>query len=325
MFSPHHDDHHKGNDLTVDLDHHSHDSLVSATEVPQPLMHQQPLSLQHVTPPDPFDDDGGVHVLQHPDVTVNPSDLQHNHANPSDIQPPHPPDMHLDEHDGSIGQSQSKKQRRRYDNNFKAEVLEHLKMPGAKLPQIAKNYGIPENTLREWTKVSVVQSIEEARSKHGGGLKANMFDPMHRLTESLMVFFDRNDRQPPHLKQPVTTKLVVAKGLEARNNLLELNEIQPFLDPKEKKALESFTGSDSWAKKFAKRHDLKMTGARVKELGDDDVRNFSAQLRQISSRVKQAGPGYEEAASLMRQAAEKLVAARIVAARRMGQPVPDLA
>ena len=51
----------------------------------------------------------------------------------------------------------------------------------------------------------------------------------------------------------------------------------------------------------------------------------SAQLRQISSRVKQAGPGYEEAASLMRQAAEKLVAARIVAARRMGQPVPDLA
>lgn len=50
----------------------------------------------------------------------------------------------------------------------------------------------------------------------------------------------------------------------------------------------------------------------------------SAQLRQISSRVKQAGPGYEEAASLMRQAAEKLVAARIVAARRMGQPAPDL-
>ena len=101
-----------------------------------------------------------------------------------------------------------------------------------------------------------------------------MFDPMHRLTESLLVFFDRNERQPPHLKQPVTTKLVVAKGMEARNNLLELNEIQPFLEPKEKRALQIFSGSDSWAKKFARRHDLKMTGTRVKDLGDDDVRNF---------------------------------------------------
>lgn len=270
MFSPHHDDEHKGPDLTIDLDHQA---LVSSSGVPQPLMHQQPLSLQHVPQPDPFDDDAGVHVLQHQQEV--PTDIQHVQANPSDIQPPHPPDMHLDDQDSdSLLQHQSKKQRRRYDNNFKAEVLEHLKMPGAKLPHIAKNFGIPENTLREWTKVSVVQSIEAARSKHGGGLKANMFDPMHRLTESLMVFFDRNDRQPPHLKQPVTTKLVVAKGLEARNNLLELNEIQPFLDPKEKKALESFAGSDSWAKKFAKRHDLKMTGARVKELGDEDVRKF---------------------------------------------------
>ena len=212
----------------------------------------------------------------------------------------------------------AKKQRRRYDNNFKAEVLEHLKVPGTRLPAVAKQYGIPENTLREWTKVSVVQSIEAARQKHGGTLKANMYDPMNRLTEALMVFFDRNERQPQHQKQPVTTKLVVAKGLEAKNNLLELHEIQPFLDPKEKKALEAFTGSDSWAKKFAKRHDLKMTGARVKELGDEDVRTYSVQLRQMASRVKQAGPAYEEVSTMLRQAAEKLVAARIVVSRRSG-------
>jgi hypothetical protein len=239
---------------------------------------------------------------------VVPQPMHHNGVVQPSLGPGEPP-----------GSPANKKQRRRYDNNFKAEVLEHLKIPGTKLPAVAKQYGIPENTLREWTKVSVVQSIEAARNKHGGTLKANMYDPMHRLTESLMVFFDRNERQPQHLKQPVTTKLVVAKGLEARNNLLELHEIQPFLDPKEKKSLEAFTGSDSWAKKFAKRHDLKMTGARVKELADDDVRNYSVQLRQMASRVKQAGPGYEEVAGLLRQAAEKLVAARIVAARRAGQ------
>jgi hypothetical protein len=113
--------------------------------------------------------------------------------------------------------------------------------------------------------VSVVQSIENARHNHGGTLKANMHaNPMHRLAESLMACFAANEKQPPGIRQPTTTKLIVAKGLEARKKLLELHEIQPFLDPKEKKALENFTGSDSWAKKFAKRHNLKMSGARVR-------------------------------------------------------------
>jgi hypothetical protein len=219
--------------------------------------------------------------------------------------------------DTNMAESPSKrKQRRRYDNDLKAQLLEELSVRGTKLPAVAKKYGIPENTLRDWTKVSVVQSIEIARQKHGGTLKANMYDPLQRLTESLFVFFERNDQSPDPLKLPVTTKLVVSKGLEARNNLLELHEIQPYLESKEKRALENFTGSDSWAKKFAKRHDLKMTGSRVKDLEDEDVRKFSTELRQMASRVKQAGPGYDEVASLLRQAGEKLVAARIVAARR---------
>lgn len=294
MFSPHQDDH---RDTELDLDHHTHQALVAPPGVsvpePQPLMHHPlPLTLQNVPQPDPFEPSHGSPPsdqqlqVQQTDPQVLPSPLQqvlpHPNTQPhhTDMQQGHNSDLHVTDlqvpqHDSDLVQEPStKKQRRRYDNNFKAEVLEHLKIPGTKLPQVAKNFGIPENTLREWTKVSVVQCIEQARSKHGGGLKANMFDPMQRLTESLMVFFDRNERQPQHLKQPVTTKLVVSKGLEARNNLLELNDIQPFLDPKEKKSLEAFTGSDSWAKKFAKRHDLKMTGARVKELADDDVRSF---------------------------------------------------
>jgi transposase-like protein len=209
-----------------------------------------------------------------------------------------------------------KKQRRRYDNNLKAQLLDELSVPFTKLPLVAKKYGIPENTLRDWTKVSVIQSIEVARQKHGGTLKANMYDPLRRLTESLVVFFERNNQSEDPLKLPVSTKLIVSKGLEARNNLIELNEIQPFLESKEKRALTSFTGSDSWAKKFAKRHDLKMTGARVKDLEDEDVTKFTTELRQMASRVKQAGPGYEEVASLLRQAGEKLVTARIVAARK---------
>lgn len=284
MFSPHQEDP-KAPEL--ELDHHTHHALVAS--VPQPLLHHhQQLSLQHVPPPDPFDTDhthppstDQLQVSQQvQQVLPTPVQqlLQHQHPNPTDLQQhpsPHPQDIHLEPTPvDAVLSPPMKKQRRRYDNNFKAEVLEHLKIHGAKLPQVAKNFGIPENTLREWTKVAVVRTIESARAKHGGTLKANMFDPMHRLTESLMIFFDRNEQQPQHLKQPVTTKLVVAKGIEARNNLLELNEIQPFLEAKEKKALETFTGSDSWAKKFAKRHDLKMTGARVKELGDEDVRTF---------------------------------------------------
>eukprot|EP00980_Cylindrotheca_fusiformis_P001714 scaffold388_cov114-Cylindrotheca_fusiformis.AAC.23 len=199
------------------------------------------------------------------------------------------------------------KKRRRYNNNFKATVLDHLKTSGAKLPAVAKHFDIPENTLREWTKVTVVQSIESARLNHGGTLKANMqVNPMHRLAESLMVFFNSNEKQPPGLRQPTTTKLIVSKGLEARKKLLELHEIQPFLDDKEKKALENFTGSDSWAKKFARRHNLKMSGARVKELAENDAKAYYDQIRQIAQRMKQAGPGYEDVATLLFQAGDKL-------------------
>lgn len=102
------------------------------------------------------------------------------------------------------------------------------------------------------------------------------------------------------------------QGLEARNTLLQRNATHLFLEPKERNALENFTGSDSWAKKFAKRRDLKMTGARVKELSEEDVNQFHHSLKQMSNRVKQAGPGYEDAAMLIWQAAEKLLLASII-------------
>ena len=102
------------------------------------------------------------------------------------------------------------------------------------------------------------------------------------------------------------------QGLEARKTLLQRNATHPFLDPKERKALENFTGSNSWAKKFAKRRDLKMTGARVKEMSEEDVNQLHYSLKQMSNRVRQAGPGYEDAAVLMRQAAEKLLLANII-------------
>mmetsp|Transcript_74281 Transcript_74281/g.215242 ORF Transcript_74281/g.215242 Transcript_74281/m.215242 type:complete len:291 (+) Transcript_74281:50-922(+) len=289
MFSPQ-----KGPDLD-DLDHHD----------VQPLMDQQPLPLSHVPrQADPFSSDqlhGMDPSMETHHQAVHPNPNQALHHDDSSLQHP----LHIHHHDHSLGHhteiqqheghhqhhlqaahqigalsafdheghsrppaaARPVKKRRRYDNNFKAAVLEHLKVPHAKLQDVAKRFAIPENTLREWTKVSVVQSIEAARAKSGGTLKANAYDPLYRLAESLMVFFERND-------QPITTKLIVAKGIEARNNLLELNEIQPFLDAKEKKALENFSGSDSWAKKFAKRNNLKMSGARVKDLGDEDIRSF---------------------------------------------------
>lgn len=204
----------------------------------------------------------------------------------------------------------TKKQRRRYDNNYKAGVLEHLKNSGLKLPAIAKEYGIAENTLREWTKVSTVQAIENARLKRGGSLKANMYDPMYRLTDSLMTFFSANEKQPPGSRVPTTTKLIVSKALEARKKLLELDSIQPFLTTKEKKALEAFTGSDSWAKKFAKRHNLKMSGTRIRELGEGEIKNFSSKIHDMGQRLKVAGPPFDEIAHLLFRAEEKLEEAR---------------
>jgi hypothetical protein len=59
--------------------------------------------------------------------------------------------------------------------------------------------------------VSAVRAIEAAKAKNSGQLKANMYDPLHRVATSLKLFFDNNERQPQHLRQPVTTKLIVAK------------------------------------------------------------------------------------------------------------------
>ncbi len=55
-----------------------------------------------------------------------------------------------------------------------------------------------------------------------------------------------------------------------------------------------------------------MTGARIKELSEEDVNQFHQSLKQMSNRVKQAGPSFEDAAVLIRQAAEKLLLASII-------------
>ena len=270
-----------------------------------------------------------VNLVDHDDDPSHMDPLEHHHHDPSSAppnpslqQPPYDPSLEDQEED--LGGRDKFRKRRRYDNDFKARVLEQLKIPGSKLSEVSRMFEVPENTVREWTKVQVEQLIESARHRKCGSLKANAYDPLHRLHESVAVYFERNARQQDHLKQPITTKLIVSKGLETRNNLLELNEIQPFLDPKEKKAFEKFMGSDSWAKRFAKRYNLKMSGTRVKDIGDDEVRSYVAQLRQVAGRVKQGGPGYDEAAVLILQAAEKLVSARILAARRMGQSAAQI-
>ena len=137
-----------------------------------------------------------------------------------------------------------------------------------------------------------------------------MYDPMHKLADSVLQFFAENEKQPPGMKRPVTTKLIVAKGLEARKRLLELHAVNnDFLEPREKKALEAFTGSDSWAKKFSKRHNLKLSGTRVKDLTEGDVRHYSEQLNHMMQRLRQAGGGYREVVALLFRANEKLAVA----------------
>lgn len=69
-----------------------------------------------------------------------------------------------------------KSRRRRYENDLKFEVLEQLKVPHSKLSDVAKRYSIPENTLRDWRKVNVANTIENARSINSGQLKVRAFE-----------------------------------------------------------------------------------------------------------------------------------------------------
>lgn len=346
MFSPHHHEEHKDHDFQGDLDHqqlmhHQPDALhlphvahFDPDEPPPPHPHHHDHHDQLQAMRDEVGHDHHlmdhhedshhhhlheeVHDLDHEahhEQLIPTGEDQHGHSPPPmaipALQEPvyDPP---LDDDDVEL---ERRKKRRRYSNDFKSRVIQQLKTHDVR--DVSRMFAIPENTVREWTKVSVVQSIEAARNKSGGSLKANGYDPLHRLSESLVLYFQRNAQNEEHMRQPITTKLIVSKALESRNNLLELNEIQPFLNPKEKKALQRFMGSDSWAKKFARRYNLKMSGTRVKDLADEDLRNYCAQLRQMAGRVKQGGPDYDEAAALMRQAAEKLMSAKLSASRRM--------
>jgi hypothetical protein len=126
-------------------------------------------------------------------------------------------------------------------------VLQQLTISGVKLPTVAKKFKIPENTLREWTKVrkaaasterkfqsahilsafqvTAVRAIDAARAKNSGQLKANMHDPLYRLATSLKIYFEQNDRLPEHLRLPVTTKLIVAKvGDNRQESLLDFEQ-----------------------------------------------------------------------------------------------------
>lgn len=50
-----------------------------------------------------------------------------------------------------------------------------------------------------------------------------------------------------------------------------------------------------------------MTGARIKKLSGEEVNQFHQSLKQMSNRIKQAGPAYDDAVTLIQQAAEKLL------------------
>ena len=68
-----------------------------------------------------------------------------------------------------------------------------------------------------------------------------------------------------------------------------------------------------------------MTGARVKELSEEDVNEYHQSLKQMATRVKHAGPGYEEVAILIRQAAEKLLCASIIHSTASHRLMGDIA
>jgi hypothetical protein len=68
-----------------------------------------------------------------------------------------------------------------------------------------------------------------------------------------------------------------------------------------------------------------MTGARVKELKEEEVNEYHQSLKKMATRVRQAGICYEEVANLLRQAAEKLLRASIIQSTASNRLMGDIA
>ena len=142
--------------------------------------------------------------------------------------------------------------RTRYSNDFKMRVVSEVEQPGyGSLTDIAKHYGVAEQTVRDWVKNK--DKIQQAVIRRGN-LKANPVDYLKHVTQELLKFMDERSSSEQQQQQPLTARMIAAKGEEIKNKILTEDARNPFLSENERAYTKKFSASLSWGKKILRQY-----------------------------------------------------------------------
>jgi len=155
--------------------------------------------------------------------------------------------------------SKKKRKRQRYSNETKIQVILALETrPDSSLIDIAKEFGIAAGTIRGWREESD-KIQKQATENRRAGAKANPSkDPLKRIWDAILRLFELNYRLPAtHHKLEFNVAVVKKMGLAARNLLLEEYKVNSnLLSQTEYCSIERFKASETWARKWARDHQV---------------------------------------------------------------------
>ena len=153
-----------------------------------------------------------------------------------------------------------KKRRQRYSNETKIQVILALETrPNASLNDVSKEFNVAPGTVRGWRE-EADKIQKQAMENRRVGAKANPSrDPLRRVWDAILSLFEKNSRLPQQQRLEVNVAVVRTIGKQARDILLEAHPKQPFLNSVEKLNMEKFKASETWARKWARDHQVMST------------------------------------------------------------------
>ncbi|KAG7350490.1 DDE superfamily endonuclease [Nitzschia inconspicua] len=151
-----------------------------------------------------------------------------------------------------------KKRRMRYSNETKIQVILALETrPNASVKDVAKEFGVAVGTARGW--IEEADKIQkQATENRRAGAKANPSkDPMRKIWDAILRLFELNSRLPDAQQLDLNVAVVKAIGIQARDILLDrYKHDKSILSETEAKSIDKFKASETWARKWAKDHQV---------------------------------------------------------------------
>mmetsp|Transcript_21061 Transcript_21061/g.32148 ORF Transcript_21061/g.32148 Transcript_21061/m.32148 type:complete len:964 (+) Transcript_21061:75-2966(+) len=193
----------------------------------------------------------------------------------------------IENNDPEVEGAPKKKRRQRYSNETKIQVILALETrPNVSLNEVAKEFNVAAGTVRGWRE-EADKIQKQAMENRRVGAKANPSrDPLRRIWDAILSLFERNSRLPVAQRLEVNVAVVRTIGKQARDILLEEHEKRPFLNPTELTNMEKFKASETWARKWARDHQVISSKAE----SASEVEAASSRLTELQKIVGEYPP-----------------------------------